>query len=479
MTLWVQYPDCWFLCLRDRFPDKEEKQADKKNVIILRTNDSIEEIFNRIMEVRQRLWQWDADMAVSVLSEQEFQPLVDLSESIIGNHMDVMDATFKLLAYTKNIPIDDAVTDYLIAHGYHDRKTVERFVELRRIEEFEQNDDLILSADYEMCKYETVKRVFHENGRIRLYVVMHCNRKKVEPGLLELFRQMLIYVKMFEDKRSSHPATLEASRNFLLELLEKKVKSMDEAIDRAAYASIPFQKNYCLFMVSFRDHLNIPLENLVMAMSVQIPAGYVLAFRRRMIILKYFETDKSYCGLKDRMFQILKKGLVETPCTIGVSNIFDNLWQITAAMDQAGCAIEYGVHVHRGLEEKERTAIAMYDFEQSFLTLIIAKSVNQFPGVFGNCFTMRAIEEIEKYDRSHGTGLLSTLEAYLDSGKKATEVCRNLHMHRNTVLYHIEKIESLLEVSLRDEEVCMKLKLGLLMRRSHMQELVDAGVSHR
>lgn len=476
LPVWEQHPEVVFLCLRNRFADDSEEALDKKNVLILRSNLGIGAIYNRIIGIWQKLQRWNTDMMISVLTNQGLQSLLDLSEPVIGNHIDIMDATFKLLAYTQNIPIDDPVTNYLIEHGYHDRNTIQRLKELRRFEEYEKIDELILSTDYKMCDYETVKRVFHLNGNIHLYVVMHCNRKKIEPGLLELFKQLLTHVKKYTDKNTINPSTFAASQSFIKELLEKKIPTMDEAINRAAYASIPFQKSYCLFAISFQDNFNVPLETLVMLLSNHMIASYVLSFNRRIIIVRHIGENDDMKELKEKMRTTLSRLLSDTPCIVGMSNEFDNLWQITTALEQAGCAIEYGSHVESGLSMDERRPVVLFDFEESFLTLIVAKSFNSSKKLFLNCFMVESVKRLSDYDVKHGTNMLKTLEVYLECGKKATEVCKQLHMHRNTVLYHIERIQSILNVSMEDQDVCLKLQLGLMMRRTHMQELVDSNI---
>lgn len=476
LPIWKQHPQVCFLCLRNRFADTAEEEMDKKNVLILRSNLGIGAIYNRIIGIWQKLQRWNMGMMISVLTNQGLQSLLTLSEPIIGNHIDIMDATFKLLAYTQNIPIDDPVTNYLIEHGYHDKKTIQRLKELRRFEEFEKIDELILSTDYKMCNYETVKRVFHLNGNVHLYVVMHCNRKKVEPGLLELLKLMLTYVKKYTDRNTINPSTFAASQSFIKELLEKKISTVDEAINRAAYASIPFQKSYCLFAVSFQDNFNVPLETLVMLLSNHIVSSYVLSFNRRIVIVRHIGTGDKIENLKEKMETTLSRLLSDTPCIVGMSNVFDNLWQITTALEQAGCAIEYGSHVESGLSMEKRRPVALFDFEESFLTLIVAKSFNSSKKLFLNCFMVEAIKKLSDYDVKHGTNMLKTLEVYLNCGKKATEVCKRLHMHRNTVLYHIERIQSILDISMDDQDVCLKLQLGLMMHRTHMQELVDSNI---
>ena len=116
------HPNICFLCIRDRFADEEETTRKKKNILMLTTNKKLHQVFNEILSIFARYRDWDMQMHLSVVSNQGIQPLVDLTENVIGNHIDIMDATFKLLGYTRNIELDDPITERLIAQGYHPTK---------------------------------------------------------------------------------------------------------------------------------------------------------------------------------------------------------------------------------------------------------------------------------------------------------------------------------------------------------------------
>jgi DNA-binding PucR family transcriptional regulator len=58
------------------------------------------------------------------------------------------------------------------------------------------------------------------------------------------------------------------------------------------------------------------------------------------------------------------------------------------------------------------------------------------------------------------------LYAYLTSERRATTAGRTLHMHRNSVLYHITRIEDLAGISLDDYWTRLKLLLAF-----HFMEL--------
>jgi purine catabolism regulator len=61
--------------------------------------------------------------------------------------------------------------------------------------------------------------------------------------------------------------------------------------------------------------------------------------------------------------------------------------------------------------------------------------------------------------------LLRTLEAYFSSNGSPTEAAARLHVHRNTLLYRLQRIRSVAELDLDDPEVRLALQVGLRIRR--------------
>ena len=56
----------------------------------------------------------------------------------------------------------------------------------------------------------------------------------------------------------------------------------------------------------------------------------------------------------------------------------------------------------------------------------------------------RQLLRIRAYDEQHGTDNLAFLRAYLRYERRTTVVAEKLHMHRNTLLHRIKRIEELL-----------------------------------
>ncbi|MBQ4816388.1 helix-turn-helix domain-containing protein [Bacillus pumilus] len=60
-----------------------------------------------------------------------------------------------------------------------------------------------------------------------------------------------------------------------------------------------------------------------------------------------------------------------------------------------------------------------------------------------------------------GQNLLHTISVYLETHCHISETAKRLSIHRNTVIYRLEKCEELLRISLKDPEVTLRLRLAL------------------
>ncbi len=75
------------------------------------------------------------------------------------------------------------------------------------------------------------------------------------------------------------------------------------------------------------------------------------------------------------------------------------------------------------------------------------------------------------YDRKRGSGLVRTLAVYFETGANASEAADRLFLHRNSLLYRLERIQALTGLDLREPESMLVLQLGLLaLRRGERDE---------
>ena len=72
------------------------------------------------------------------------------------------------------------------------------------------------------------------------------------------------------------------------------------------------------------------------------------------------------------------------------------------------------------------------------------------------------VRRLEEHDRARRSDLVRTLRAYFAAGGNASEAADRMFLHRNSMLYRLERIQSLTGLDLKDHRVALALQLGLL-----------------
>ncbi len=445
----------YFMCIRDRMVDDTETPEAMLGITVIRRNMDLRELFNRVQRVFISLHFWFLRMEQSISADKGIQDLLTLSEPIFKNHIAVQDSTFKLLYYTKGIKTTDTVTSKLVEYGYHPPETVQLFQKLRRLEEFEKSYELVISRDFATSEYEVVKKMFRGGGSFNLLVVMVCCGRPATDGLVELFEIFLEYIKVYVNRDSNIIGGNNALKTLALDLIMKNVKTQEEARNRALYTGFPFEGNFRLVVVSFADEENIPLSRLVLSFAEVFPKASVFSQNRNVLILDMERGDP------DEFKAIIDKALDSNDFLCGISNRFNSLWDISIAYEQALLAVDLaGKLKARFISPDNPQKSFFYQFSNYWIYHLIYAGINAAPVVYRDSFLFRSLDKLREYDALHHTNTLNLLRVYLEHERKATVVSTQLHMHRNTVLYHISKIENILHVSLEDPEVRLKLQLA-------------------
>jgi DNA-binding PucR family transcriptional regulator len=72
------------------------------------------------------------------------------------------------------------------------------------------------------------------------------------------------------------------------------------------------------------------------------------------------------------------------------------------------------------------------------------------------------VRPLVEHDRERRSDLVRTLRAYFAAGSNASEAADRMFLHRNSMLYRLERIQSLTGLDLKDHRVALALQLGLL-----------------
>ena len=88
----------------------------------------------------------------------------------------------------------------------------------------------------------------------------------------------------------------------------------------------------------------------------------------------------------------------------------------------------------------------------------IAKACSQVAEL--RVFCQPKLETLMEYDKEHNTSFTNSLYVYLKYSRNITETAKALHLHRNSMIYHLKRIEEILGFSLIDSDTLLHIELS-------------------
>ena len=161
------------LCLRDRFKDDGEQSL--SDMIVVSENISLDELFSKVQESFLQLNEWIDNMHRVLVNDGDFQELLNLSEEMLGNTINISDSALTLLACTRGIPTDDESSLLLRQYGYHPESSIARF---RKNRSFQRWQLLAITSRFVRPTAATATRPFGVSSagkRVHTLSILSCS----------------------------------------------------------------------------------------------------------------------------------------------------------------------------------------------------------------------------------------------------------------------------------------------------------------
>lgn len=459
------------LCVRDRIKDKHETKPRVDEMIIINENLELETFFREVQELFACISEWYRNMQEAIIRQQSVQDIITLSEPIIGNFISVSDSALSLIAYTQNITTDDPVSEYLIQHGYHSEETVRKFKKFKRFDTWLHADDIIINRDKAISKYEIVSKVFIFGDTYYTHVVMSCDHCELTEGVLDLFK-LLVRILSYYIKRD-----WETDQNFnyaynslLIDLIDGTAQNRENIHNRAALVGIKPSEAYVVLLVAEDGKGTAAFP----AHTAQHIAGMFSAVRpicvTTQLILFIQHRDISAFLDEEGIMEALNGYFRDNAMYAGVSESFDDLYDLRAAYEQARIALGESAspNARSPLWESGPRLSNIAHFNMYYLASLLDKSEDS-KRVWKNSIYGKKLLSLFETDIEKGTNNLQILYTYLMSERRATDTANTLHMHRNNVVYRVNRIVEMLGMDLNDRQTRFNLLISFIML-GYMQE---------
>jgi hypothetical protein len=179
----------------------------------------------------------------------------------------------------------------------------------------------------------------------------------------------------------------------------------------------------------------------------------VLIEGRLVVVFARYSSEQVEVMMRQMIAAIRKRGIAMAGTYIGVGKVTRSARCIGKSYGQA-LKLERLQHL-RGLEAE----LAMFDQSGIDRLLLAVPEVQVLKDYYRD-----SIGPLVEYDRINGTDLTETLNNYFRFSGSVKETADHMFVHRNTVSYKLNKVESILGMKLSDFKTREFLSVGLQVR---------------
>ena len=172
------------------------------------------------------------------------------------------------------------------------------------------------------------------------------------------------------------------------------------------------------------------------------------------VLIKEVRPNIETSDLEKLAFSIADTLLSEfyTRVNVGVGTIVDNVRNLAVSFKEAQIALEVGK-----VFDTEKTIV-------SYENLGIARLIYHLPTTLCETFLKEVFKKgsIESLDQE----TLFTIQKFFENNLNVSETSRKLFVHRNTLVYRLEKIKKLTGLDLREFDHAIVFKIALMVKKS-------------
>lgn len=440
-----------FLCYGPTF-DVLKYENSQFHVIYAPTCKSSLELFNKIQDELFHIQKINAGLHMLInafFTEQGLQYFVDVAYHVFGNPMFIIDNSHKYLAVSAGILTDNVLLSKENQEGYISEQGLSFIRQAKIDEQIRSNNSPVYFTNPLHGKGMLVDAITINNievGHVMLYEQDHPFQE---------FDSIMLH-------RTSRIISMELQKNsfitmnkgfmysyFLADLLDNPETNYSSVIERLSILNYDLKEKQYIIVIPSRSYCNTNtrLDVIVEQLHKLLPNSiYVIYENTIVVLISRYQKD----GISEYEYDRLLNFLESNHLTAGLSNEFYHLKDARSYYKQAQKAVELGQKLH--------PQHAIHQYSENYLYHIFEmceplENLNHFihPGLL----------RLREYDVKHNTDLIETLTEYLHSPGQPGLVSKRLHIHKNTLLYRMEKIREITDCPIENGDDYLKFGLSL------------------
>lgn len=387
-----------------------------------------------------------------ILPSGNIQKLMEVCYEIVGVPILTVDIMYNLFGIAPQQKTGDYYWDYLLEHrGYETDIAIHMYEQGIMQSVNEKKAPFVVNWGDVNPLYPKIQGVIRVNDIIEGYVTMQCTQDQITPDrmkAMEIIQDALAF--FFKDNDTENSIYNTYQKVFIGELFNNRIHTKKQL--ELWFKNIGFSLNppYRIVTVGTKDKQERNVLSYIQKTIQQLfPYQLGLIQHNILYILQYNLSLNGNPALGEKQFNNI---LVKFNAHCGSSNYFYDLLEAVNYQIQAEDALMLGQHA----DQKYR----IHSYSDYYLSAILAPRIEQMPQ---SNYISPVIFQVRDYDRKHSTDFLATLRAYIYNLCDTAATASELHIHRNILLYRLNKMEELTGFSLKNHDIFMHLMISFYM----------------
>ncbi len=439
-------PSMFFVAITSEteVPDWVDENAGR--VVLIQSDEDPLFLAFQVKSLFASLLVWENELDGMVLRKETIAALLTEASLMTRCFTCMVDAGYSLIAASEKTPPADEVHRELLANGCYSDEAAQCIEEALRKKARER--EIAVSLPSCTC---LVHPVVFDGNLFALLVAVDSGAFSAR-ALRDLFNMVAgratgLFETFWEDKLRVDSPWHKVFTN----IISGEEMTPDFIETQLAKTEIPQARLFKLVCLDMGIESNRATRHRATKAAAALNDGknYVFAYNDSLLALCYLNSENNTQFSSRNIENELEK-LIFKPFGIaaGVSRIFDCVFDLDKAFEQAVLALNFAEITDRERAfagERETTPFYPFDVTLPYYLLAVSCRENEVAR-----FSLRrnVLECIVKEDRRNKTDIARLLWMYLCNNHSATAIAKEMHIHRNTVLYHIDKIEKSYDIKL-------------------------------
>lgn len=375
--------------------------------------------------------------------------IVTVGHRLLGNPIIVSDKSWKAIAIASDEKeSDDEGLNEFLTEGALSFDTVSINIKDKLTDQIEKSESPFIYKKANMKYRRLFCKVIIGARPVATVSVIECTRPFEERDFE--YVTMLgnaLSAEMQKDK-FMHYTRGHLYEAFIVELIEGRLQGAELIRKREKSLNLGMKKYIYVLTIDIQgfDMQQFSVTYMRDYLERMLPGSKALIYSDSITIVASYDHETGlYAGDLDKLSAFLK----EYGIRCGVSRGFTELEHLREHYEQSLEALRLGVHM--GSDE------CVYAYGD-YTVYHIARLCAEHGDLRRLCHPK--LGDLMAYDEAHKTAFTESLYTYLQQARNITKAAKALHLHRNSMIYHLRRIEEILGFSLQDSDMLLHVELS-------------------